>query len=247
MSNEINYKVIIAYDGNYFHGWAKQPGLITVQGELEKKLSKLFDQKIIIHSSGRTDRYVHAVAQVFSFKANTSIPVQAIIQVLNKPRFHYFVKEVFIVDKNFHARFSAKNKTYRYKIKTKWNEEEFIFLQNYFLLYEYNLNYELLNQGIEILKGTHDFASFSAKEDYFDSIRTINYINLIKNDNSLILEFNGNGFLRYMVRNLVGSLLALNEEKITLLEFKEYLLFPSKGKVHYKAKGNSLYLYEVFY
>jgi len=191
LSAKINYKVEISYDGNYFYGWAKQPNLITVQSELEKRLSLLFKEEIIVYSSGRTDRYVHAIAQVFSFKTKNEIPIIAIMHVLNKPRFHYKVKNVEIVEGTFHARFSAKSKTYRYKIKTQWNSNEEIFLQNYFLLYDKELNWTKIKFGISQLKGKHDFASFSAKEDYLDSVRTINEINIIEEENTFILEFNG--------------------------------------------------------
>ncbi len=247
----MNYLVKLSYDGNYYYGWAKQPNLITVQETLEKKLEKLFGEKILIHASGRTDRFVHAINQYFSFNASKSIPLQAIKDFLNGEREHFYIKSVIEVEENFHARFDAIQKTYQYKLLIDSKQDNEIFLKNYFLIYRKKIDLNLINWAIEQIIGKHDFMSFSAKETYESTIREIFNFNYSFIDTTfgteMTFEITGSGFLRYMVRNIIGSIIALNENKITSEDFLDLIINPQKGKNHFKSKGSALYLYDVKY
>ncbi len=247
----MNYLIKLSYDGNYYYGWAKQPNLVTVQSTLESKLEKLFGEKIYIHASGRTDRYVHAINQYFSFESEKIIPLQAIKTFLNGEREHFLIKDVLQVKDNFHARFDAIDKTYQYKLLTDFDVNNEIFLKNYFLLYKNELDFNLIKWAMNQIIGEHDFMSFSAKEDYENTTRTIYDFSYSIQDTDLgkqvVFEIKGSGFLRYMVRNIIGSIIALNEARISKDEFIELIQKPAKGKSHFKAKGSALYLYDVRY
>ncbi len=247
----MNYLVKLSYDGNYYYGWAKQPNLVTIQETIEKKLEKLFGEKIFIHASGRTDRFVHAINQYFSFKSSKVIPLQAIQDFLNGEREHFYIKSIIEVNEDFHARFDAIKKTYQYKLLIDSNIDNEIFLKNYFLIYKENLDMNLIKWAFEQIIGKHDFMSFSAKEDYESTIREIFDLNYSIVDTTfgkeMIFEITGSGFLRYMVRNIIGSIIALNENKITKDDFLDLIDNPQKGKNHFKSKGSALYLYDVKY
>ncbi len=248
--NKITFLVKLAYDGNYFYGWAKQPNLKTVQGEIETALSLIYEQPINIIAAGRTDRYVHALGQYFSFSvpaSKSSIEPQNLELFLEKRLKHIKLLSIEKVANDFHARYSSKKKTYHYQLKTNWKPEEVPILENYFLLYEKPLNLILLERAIKLLVGEKDFASFSAKENYQSTIRKLYAINLIENNQTFTFEFIGAGFLRYMVRNLVGVLLALNEGRLSWEDFLDLLENPAKGKAVFKAKGCALYLKEVVF
>ncbi len=247
----MNYLIKLSYDGNHYYGWAKQPNLVTVQGTIEKKLEKLFGEKISIHASGRTDRFVHAINQYFSFQTKKSIPLEGIKNFLNGERENFLIKDVSQVEDQFHARFSAIDKTYQYKLLKDFDEENEIFLKNYFLLYHRNLDFNLIEWAMNEIIGEHDFMSFSAKEDYDNTTRKIHNFVYKTVETTLgqqiIFEITGSGFLRYMVRNIIGSIIALNESIISKEEFVDLIKNPQKGKSHFKAKGSALYLYNVSY
>jgi tRNA pseudouridine38-40 synthase len=216
-----------------------------VQGEIEPILARIFDQPVNIYGSGRTDAYVHAIAQTFSFSVKkTKIKPYALLKALRTigPNDIYFVK-VKTNEGMFHARFNAKNKTYQYVIN---NGKFDLFRNNYELFYPTKINLALLKKGSKLLIGTHDFKSFSTSE-LEDTTRTINYIKFKKNKNYLFITINGNGFLRNMVRMIVGSLLDLNENKKTIDDFKRLLNEPKKGSAITKVKAAGLYLVKVNY
>lgn len=250
--NQITFLVKVAYDGNYFYGWAKQPKLTTIQGELEAALEVIYQQPINIIGAGRTDRYVHAVGQHFSFSvpvSKNSIQPQHLMLFLEKRLNHIKILEIKEVSAQFHARYASKQKIYHYKLKTNWDLAYEPLLENYFLLYDKSLNLPLIKRAINHLVGEKDFASFSAKENYQTSVRRLDAINLIedKKENTFTFEFIGAGFLRYMVRNLVGVLLALNENNLQWEEFLDLIDNPAKGKSVFKARGCALYLENVAY
>lgn len=241
----MNYLVTISYDGSNFHGWAKQNSVRTIQSEVEKILQKIFNQSITIHGSGRTDAYVHAIAQTFSFIVkNSKIQPYALLKTLRNlsPDDIYFIN-VKVNEGMFHARFNAKNKTYQYVIN---NDKYDLFKNHYELFYPHKLNLPLLKKGAKLLIGTHDFKSFSTS-DLNDTVRTINYIKFKKNKKHLFITINGDGFLRNMVRMIVGSLLDLNEHKKTIKDIQLLLNHPKKGSAITKIKASGLYLLKVNY
>ncbi|MDR0752737.1 MAG: tRNA pseudouridine(38-40) synthase TruA [Mycoplasmataceae bacterium] len=238
-----NYKLIISYNGTNFFGFAKQIEKRTVQQVLEEKISELCDEKIFIHSSGRTDKYVHAINQVISFKTKKNFVPSKIKKILNKiiPE-DIFVKSVSKVPSSFHARFSALNKTYMYRIIKEKN----IFLNDYTYFYDKEINIKNIKVVATTLIGTHNFLSFSTSE-LSECIRTINFIKFKNKKNELIIEINADGFLRNMVRMIIACFLSVNENKKTLESVKQLLEFPKKGSAIEKVKGCGLYLKNVFY
>ncbi|MDR2654412.1 MAG: tRNA pseudouridine(38-40) synthase TruA [Mycoplasmataceae bacterium] len=233
-----NYRLTISYDGTLFFGWAKQPGLRTVQGIMEEKISTICNEKIHLNASGRTDKYVHALNQVLNFKTKKQFKPKELKKILNNIiDKDIYVKEVTIVDNDFHARFSALNKTYKYVINTKYD----VFQRNYSLYLNYDIDIKKIKKLANFFLNEHDFSSFSTSS-LKDNVRTINWIKIKKQKDLIIILINANGFLRSMVRMIVASLLHDDEEKI-----KTLLSNPGKGKSIEKVYGCGLYLLKVNY
>lgn len=243
-----NFKVTISYLGFSFFGWAKQINAKpTIQETIENILEDILGEKIPIYCSGRTDKMVNAHEQVFSFKVNKLIiPINKFKDILNERlnSLNIYVIEIKKMQDNFHARFSAISKTYRYYINTDLKFNLF------HSLFEYQLNKDLdinkLNEAIKLFEGEHDFLSFSTSE-LDNTIRKINFINILTNNKIIIIEINGNGFLKNMVRMIVGALINYSENKISLSKIKELLNKPKKGASNYIAPANGLTLFKVIY
>lgn len=242
----MNYKLTISYNGARFYGFAKQKDLRTVQGTIEKALNDLFDLNISIFGSGRTDRYVHAIEQVISFKnKNLNLdPISLMNAINSKLDNDIRVLSTEIVDDKFHARFSAKTKTYLYKvnINEKYNPIESE------IIYQYNkkIDMSIFKKYAEMIIGEHNFLSFSTSE-IENTVRVISNFNYWIVEDILIFSITGNGFLRNMVRMIIGVFFDLIENKITFLDVQNYLKYPKKGKAIRKMNGCGLYLYKVNY
>lgn len=206
-----NIMIEIEYNGALFYGWQKQNGKRTVQGELEEKLQKLLNVKIDIEGSGRTDKGVHALGQVASLQIPDNFPIQNFKTALNNllsP--DVVVKRVKRVDDDFHARFNAKRKTYRYIVDTNKNRSAI----NHQLVsyYPYNVNIEDMKDAAKLLIGKHNFKAFcSANTNVTDFEREIYDITIKKSGNKIIFDITGNGFLYNMVRIIVGTLLQIDK------------------------------------
>lgn len=238
-----NYMVKLSYDGSNFFGWAKQKGFRTVQEEIENDLSNLFDEKISIFASGRTDKYVHALDQCFNFKSTKLLPTKSIQRFLNSHIDDIYIKQVKIVDDDFSSRFSIIKKTYLYKINV-----------GKFDLFKRNIEYQY-NQPIDLKKirsisklfiGEKDFRSFSTSEKD-SSIRTIYNISVSWKDSIVLIKITGNGFLRNMVRMIVGTMIKYCENKISKEDILNLFENPKKGASVYKVDGCGLYLYKTYY
>lgn len=200
-----NYKCIVAYDGFEYLGWQRQNEGKTIQGVLEKTLTTLLKEKILIHGSGRTDKGVHAYAQVFSFKTTTSVPAENIKLVLNQrlPK-SIHINYIEKVDDLFHARYLAKGKRYVYKI---WKKESNPFISRYYYCFTKEIDIQRIIDAKEILMGKHDFISFMASKSNVNStVREIYSIDINNFDDYFEIEFYGNGFLYNMVRIIVQHL-----------------------------------------
>lgn len=237
---------IISYDGKNYYGWQSQPHKVSVQEKVEFFLSKILDEKIKIDASGRTDKGVHALGQTFSFKSNKIKDLEKLRYALNRllPD-DIFIKSMRIVDDDFHARFNVKEKIYLYKINT--NEKD-PFQKDYEYQYYRKLDIAKMKEASKLFLGEHCFINFTSKEeDDWNYIRTINYINIEENNGHIVLELSGNGFMRYMVRMMVGTLLKVginqlnNEQILTMLNSKASV----GGATKVPACG--LYLKEVKY
>lgn len=206
-----NIKLILAYDGTAYHGFQiqKGTGLRTVQEELEKALGTLTGEDIAVIGSGRTDAGVHAQGQVISFTCNSRIPAERFPLALNSllPR-DIVAWEACEVPPDFHARFSAKGKTYKYTI---YNHRH---LSPFWRYYAYHvpvsLDLPLMVQGSKHFLGTHDFRGFCAKDTAVkDYVRTIFKCDVEKAGPFLTVTVSGDGFLYNMIRIMVGTLLEI--------------------------------------
>ncbi|XQP55054.1 MAG: tRNA pseudouridine(38-40) synthase TruA [Mycoplasmoidaceae bacterium] len=241
------YKATLTYNGSNYHGWAKQPGQETIQGVLENTINKVFNQKVKVFAAGRTDAGVNALGQVIHFDLEIKVKPKQIMEALNKA-LPYDIRIIRIkkAAKDFNARFMAKNKTYVYSINT--NNINDAVESNHIYQYNKPINISLLKRSNKVFLGKHNFLSFSTDERSGESLqRQILAISIRKNKKLVKVTIKGTGFLRSQVRMMVGSMLALNEGKITLSKIKQLLNEPKKGQAVYKAPACGLCLLKVKY
>lgn len=241
------YKCTIAYDGARFNGYQIQPIGRTVQGELEAALTTMHKQPMKVVASGRTDASVHAKGQVIHFDSPLDIPVDKWKIAFNRllPD-DIAVLQVQNVADTFHARYDAIGKEYRYFIRLSKEKDPFTRLYRYH--YPYELDVSAMEEASNYFIGTHDFTSFcSAKTEVEDKVRTVTEITLIKQDDTLVIRFVGNGFLYNMVRILVGTLLEVGSGKRTPYSMPELLSARNRQVAGKTAPPHGLYLWRVFY
>ena len=239
---------ICSYKGTNYYGWQKQVGFISVQEKIEECLSKVYDSPINIQGSGRTDAGVHALKQYFHFVSEKEKDLKQLAYALNKMlpddiKIISFTK----VDDDFHARYSAKRKIYEYRILLT-NKDPLSYDLAY--IYPMELNIELFKEALNKFVGTHNYQDFTSKEeDEANFVRTIYSIDLIKQNDLLRVVFNGNGFMRYQIRNMIGSAINVANGKESL-SFIDNHLKENKAKreiIAYKAPASGLYLVDVIY
>lgn len=239
-------KGIVSYDGSHYQGFQdqKKDGVKTIQKEIERLLSYICNSPITIFASGRTDRGVHALNQVFHFDLEVDRDINHLKYALNRmlPR-DILIKSLEVVSDDFHARYSAKRKHYRYIIDRVRNP----FNVNYALFYDRKIDEELLNKGMKLFLGEHDFINFCSNKEEESYIRTIYQFTYHQENNQLIFDIIGSGFKRYMVRMIIGTLLALNNHQIELNYIEQRLVDNQCGTTIYNAEPQGLYLMEVYY
>lgn len=243
----MRYLMTFSYDGHEYYGYQVQKNKRTIQGEIESKLYKICGNKEVkIYASGRTDANVHAVNQ----KAHMDLPHEideekfrkSLNSILDKS---IYVKKIEKVDDTFHARFNILKKCYVYRINIgEYNPFE----RNYTYQYNKNLDIPSMVKAASYLIGTYNFKSFTksdiSRENY---IRTIYSIDITTINNIVELKFEGSGFLRYMVRNIVGTLIEVGENKIIPEEVKSILEKQDRRFAGKIAPAEGLYLLDVKY
>ena len=239
-----------SYDGTNFSGYQKQPRERTVQQELEKVLKQLNDnKKVEVHASGRTDAKVHALNQKAHFDIEVKITEEKLQKGMNSllPE-DIYIKKVEKVSDDFHARFNAIGKEYIYQINMgEYNPLE----RNY--VYQYNKKLDIfeMERAMKYLEGTHNFKSFTkTDEEKNDYVRTLSQTNILRDSKDLqkiTLVFIGTGFLRYMVRNIVGTLIEIGEGKRKSEDIISILEQEDRTKAGKTANPEGLYLKNVFY
>lgn len=237
----------IEYDGSYFHGWQKQPGLRTVQGEIESAISKVANEPIQLHCAGRTDTGVHATGQVIHFDTSAVRADRAWIfgGNSNLPK-DISIRWGLMVDEQFHARFSALSRRYVYVIYNYRIRKSL--LSNYFAWQYRELNTDLMAQAAALLIGEHDFTSFRALECQAHSpVRNILNFTVERRGALVIIDVMANAFLHHMVRNMVGSLIAVGSGRQDLAWIDEILAAKDRAKAAETAPAYGLYLVEVKY
>lgn len=241
----VRVKCLVSYNGTRFYGFQIQPKYRTVQGIIQAALKKITQEDIVIHASGRTDAKVHAVGQVFHFDTNKNLPEKQWIRAIN----HFMpedihIKDSWIVDEEFHSRYSAVWKEYRYYL----NMGEYDPIQaDLIAQVGRKLDIEAMKEATKFMIGCHNYASFCAQDPYGNTYRTIYQINIDCNEDIVRFQFIGDGFRRYMVRYLVGALIRVGLHKWTCAQVKEMVDSEGKIKCLHKAKAEGLYLYQVGY
>ena len=240
-------KLTVTYDGSAYHGFQKQPGLVTIQGVLEEALSKMCGEPVHIHGSGRTDANVHAYEQTISLRTNGSIPLKNIVRASRSllPG-DIVVISAEEVPMDFHARFSAKGKQYQYRLVV--NEFDSPFLMNYAWQIREPINLEAMNEAAKNLLGSHDFSAFrSAGSVDGDPVRTIYKAEWKQVGKEYTFTIEGDGFLYHMVRNIVWSLVQVGLGKRRVEDFLAELNSSRTEFLNEPAPAQGLYLVKVYY
>ncbi len=241
----MRFLIKFSYDGTNYSGYQKQPGLNTIEGKLEEALTKINNGvKTTITSTGRTDKKVHALSQYGHADIKVSITEYKLKRALNSnlPA-DIHVIDTKIVNDNFHARYNVAEKTYKYIMNLgEYNPIE----RNYVFQYNYKLNINAMKKAIEYFKGTHDFRAFvTDNKEKENCIRTITETKIEEDNNKLTITFTGNGFMRYQVRNMVGILIKVGENKLEPNKIKEIIESKDRLKAGKTAPAEGLYLVDV--
>jgi tRNA pseudouridine38-40 synthase len=207
----MRFLIDFSYSGANFSGYQKQPLKRTVQGEIEKVLTSINGgTSVIIHSSGRTDAKVNALHQMAHFDLDKNITPYKLKGALNSylPD-DIYINEVIEKEEDFHARYMVKSKIYEYKINTNTYNP---LLRTHVYQYCKPLNINDMKEALQYFVGTHDFTTFTCAEDKRkDKIRTIYNASLTFKDGIITISFEGKGFMKYQVRNMVGTLIKIGE------------------------------------
>jgi tRNA pseudouridine38-40 synthase len=266
--NVRNLKVILSYDGSDFAGWQVQPGLATVQGTLASAIGRLSGENVLPQGSGRTDAGVHALAQVASFTTASAIPIENWTTALN----HILPPSIRVVEvseaaPDFHARKSARAKTYRYRVHRDAICPPFV--ARYVWHYPYPLNESALAEMADVVVGEHDFTSFAAVDPERvermaassgengtqnavagvvpTNVRQICSSVWERDGDELIYMVRGNGFLHHMVRNLVGTFVQMGKGTLSGEDFLRILASRDRSAAGPTAPASGLFLVNVEY
>jgi len=243
-----NIKLVIEYDGTNYHGWQIQPGLPTIQGAIEDAISRITQYKSRLIGSGRTDVGVHALNQVANFLTPSPLATEVLERALNAllPE-DIVVKEVEGVPLDFHARYNATGKRYRYKLlRTKTGSP---FHHRYSWIWPYDLTVEAMKEACQYLLGCHDFSSFqSTGSDSRNPVRELYLLDIQEKEGGFV-EFvaEANGFLRGMVRNIVGTLVEIGMGKRSPGDMAAILEGRDRKQAGIKAPAHGLFLERVYY
>lgn len=241
-----NIKITVQYNGANYCGWQEQPNSPGIQGNIEYAIKEITGEKVKINGSGRTDAGVHALGQVANFKIESQIPVNRIPDALNSK----LPKDISIIDAEevedeFHARYSAKGKIYKYLVYNSRYRNPI--LKDISYQVKYDLDFEKMKKEAESLIGTYDFCGFmSSGSSVKDTVRTIKSVKIEKQDDLIVFEFEGNGFLYNMVRILSGTLIDIGRGRITE-SLEDIIKSQDRSKAGHTAPGHALFLKKVFY
>jgi len=247
-----NLKLVLAYDGSEFSGWQVQPDAATVQGTLASAIGRLTGEKVLPQGSGRTDAGVHALAQVASFTTESPIPPENLTKALNDilpPSIR--VLEVAEAPSEFHARKSARSKTYLYRMLRSPICPPF--LAPYVWHYPYPLDENAMRHAAALVVGEHDFTSFAAMDpergepEDISNVRSIFCSAWEQNGEEFVYTVRGSGFLHHMVRNLVGTFVLVGKGTLSPDDITRILEARNRSAAGATAPANGLYLVSVEY
>ena len=237
----------VQYRGTNYQGWQKQTAAPSVQETIEKALSQILNTSISIYGSGRTDAGVHAIGQTFHFDLAKDFDLDRLLYSVNclLPEDIYIVSFEKVND-DFHARYNAKAKIYRYDIRFGHRD---VFHNALEATISQPCNIEKFKQSLQRFVGKHNYQNFTSKEeDEAGFVREIYEINCLQNDNRISIVLKGNGFMRYMIRYIIGTALAVSQGK----ENEDFInsrlnALGERNIVSYKAPSEGLFLQDVLY
>lgn len=244
-----NFKIILQYEGTRYQGWQRQDSTgNTIQGKLEAILGKMTGLGFVqVDGSGRTDSGVHALGQVANFKIDTEMTKEQVMDYINQ----YLPEDIGVISidempERFHSRLNAKGKTYRYRI---WNSPlPCVFERKYVHVLADKLDVDAMKKAAACFVGKHDFKAFTSnKKSKKSTVRTIESIAIERNDNELVLTYNGDGFLYHMVRILTGTLIEVGLGKRSPESIPELLEHGTRDMAGELAPAKGLCLVEVRY
>ncbi len=239
--------MVLEYDGGGYHGWQIQPQVLTIQEVLEERIQRITQQRSRVIAAGRTDAGVHALQQVVNFRTRSALPVQALQRALNAllpPDIR--VLRADEVEGGFHARFSALAKRYKYLL---WNHSvPSAFSQRYTWWISASLDLENMEAASRHLIGVHDFSSFcSTSSDRQNPVREVRRCGWVKGGPLLCFQIEANGFLRYMVRSMVGTLVEVGMGKRPPEDMASLLEARDRKRAGMTAPARGLFLVSVSY
>lgn len=252
-----NIKMTIQYDGSNYFGWQRQKQQQTIQAKIEEALSRIFKKEIKIRGAGRTDTGVHALAQVATFKADFNFDLYILKKVLNSLLpFDIKVIEMENVEKSFHPQYAIKRKSYIYYLCC--DEYCSPFIQKYVWHYGRTLNISFMREVKEMFIGTHDFTAFSGSTEVKNKIRTIYALTIETSDNLHFLDMTmkgsfikfgveADGFLKYMTRNIIGSLVELGRGALSKETINEAIKKGKRPNPLRTAPPQGLFLERIVY
>ncbi len=241
----MRFLIKFSYDGSRFCGFQAQKNQRTIEEKMNEALTKVNNgKKTCITATGRTDKGVHALAQYGHADINVEINERQLKRALNS----FLPEDIHVintteVDDDFHARYDAKGKTYKYIMNLgEYNPME----RNYVFQYNYDIDVDAMRKAIRYFEGEHDYRAFvTENKERENCVRQIFYTNIDEEDDKLIIEFQGNGFLRYQVRNMVGYLIKVGEGKATPESVVDVLESLDRTKSGKTAPAVGLYLVDV--
>jgi len=242
-----NVKLTIEYDGKDFNGWQKQPTKLNIQGEIERAIKDITGEDVELNASGRTDAGVHALGQVANFKTNSNIPIEKFPIALNtKLKRSIRILSAEKVDDNFHSRYNCKKKTYRYVINN--SENGTAIYRNLEYNFTQKLDVEKMKEAAKYFIGEHDFKGFKASgTSSKSSVRTIYNAEVYQENQKVIIELTGNGFLYNMVRIISGTLIDVGIGKILPNEIENIIKSGDRERAGKTLPPQGLYLVKVEY
>jgi tRNA pseudouridine38-40 synthase len=239
-----NYFLCVRYKGKKFAGFQIQENAITVQGEIEKALEIFFKQKIQLTGSSRTDAGVHAKKNYFHFQSDLENVTEAAYHLNAILMGDIAVEGIYSVPEDAHARFTAVAREYSYHIYSSKNP----FLEDQSWYYPYPLDIGLMNEAALVLKGFHDFTSFSKKNtQVFTNNCTVAYAGWAVEGEEILFRVKGNRFLRGMVRAMVGTMVKVGRGKLSVKDFAEILAAKDNTLADFSAPAHGLFLEDVEY
>ena len=242
------YKIVIEYNGRPFVGWQRQENGLGVQGAIEAAIVKFSGENVVVTGSGRTDAGVHACGQIAHFDLCKAMPTEKVMAALNfhLNQFPISILEIDQVAEDFHARFSAIQRHYTYKILNRHARPTFS--EGLYWHVYHPLDSQIMHEAAQILVGTHDFTTFRSVQCQSKSpVKTIDSITVEQLGDEILIHASARSFLHHQIRSITGSLKLVGSGRWTIEELKESLAAKDRTALGFNAPPEGLYFMKVDY